>query len=257
MKDFERQKRDIWTCVQKELGFRASPEVKEIIHEVAGDIVCLEDVDCYANSVYEMLHIVKLNAMAQYLPPQKKTPDNRKKMYLGAFQKRLHLVEFIINHQLALRRYKNKRIKWKQTCVAWNAAHPYAPTTPQVLKATFHRAAAEENVQTAIYLNQEKEARQLLNSLMGVAKEKMPPIALIESVIDNYRKLAMVVPDGKGELLAGVNKMLGYLEEFKELVIKRTPPGDIPQEGWLAAYNRIVFNEWNEWKKQKEAQNEG
>jgi len=73
------------------------------------------------------------------------------------------MVGFIIDQQLIHRGRKQrsfiyrKRINWKQTCVAWNEAHPYDQMTSAVLKANFYRAITEEKLQQEYFIRNDRE----------------------------------------------------------------------------------------------------
>ena len=144
--NFEQRKR-AWARVQRQLGFYAPKNVRRSIEE---ELERTEDMEDYEGSVGDFLRIGKLFAASSYLP-KPKTPQNPpKKRYQRPFQKRLHLVYFVIGKQLSSKKQQNKirkRINWGDTCKAWNETHPNDQMTPKVLKSTFYRAVADEDLQ--------------------------------------------------------------------------------------------------------------
>lgn len=150
--DFERRKRNVLASVQKNIGFRAPPKVKEAIDQMAGAVYDERDLEEYRVTAKRLMELAKLAMTLSYLPSPKTPKNPPTSRYQRPFRKRLHLVEFIIAHRLTERKRRQsasirRRINWKNTCAAWNESHPYDPMTPEVLKATFYRAIADEDVQ--------------------------------------------------------------------------------------------------------------
>lgn len=148
--DLEQQRQRAWARLKKEFGFCPVPEAIQRIDEFAGPIREEEDLPCYERIAAQYMEVTKLQSAATSFP-KPKTPQNpSKERYERPFQKRLHLVYFVIAWQIGPKTQRNKirkRINWKATCEAWNEAHPYDQKTPKVLKATFHRAIDDGDLQ--------------------------------------------------------------------------------------------------------------
>ena len=163
--NFEQRKR-AWARVQRQLGFYAPKNVRRSIEE---ELERTEDMEDYEGSVGDFLRIGKLFAASSYLP-KPKTPHNPpKKRYQRPFQKRLHLVYFVIGKQLSSKKQRNKirkRINWGDTCKAWNEEHPNDQMTPNVLKSTFYRAVGEEDLQREFI----KEKNRTIGEALWIAR---------------------------------------------------------------------------------------
>jgi hypothetical protein len=196
MINFEQKKQAVWRRIQKKLGFRAPPEVRKAIDEMAGSVYSKEELKEYELTVHPFMVVAKLAAKSTYLPPQRNTSNNREP-YLRSLQKRLYLVNFVIDHHLELILHKNTRFpqvypfrprfNWKQICNKWNDTHSYDSMTPPVLKATYYRAAADKNVQKEFFKNLTKETNQGLLDI-EVSGE------ITRKTVNNIRKFLCVRP---------------------------------------------------------------
>lgn len=190
--DYERGKKLVWARVQKKLEFIAPPEVKKYIDSEAGLVHDSEDLEAYEGTVTSLLFVAKLQAMFQYLPPQRfssgTSSKKNRKLYLRPLQRRSHLVDFVIKHQLTMRTRKNisrRRFNWRQICNQWNDAHSYDIMNPLVLKATYYRAAADKEVQKAVITRQIKLLEKSLEKTLYEG-------SMNEGVIDNLRTLLQI-----------------------------------------------------------------
>ena len=186
--NFEQRKQTVWARAQKDLGFYAPPEVREAIDIEAGPVRDSEDLEYYKGTVILLLHIAKLQAIVGHLPPQRNNSNNRSKSKPRprALRKRLYLVEFVIDHQLAVKSRKKtsrRRINWKQICNEWNDAHSYDPMTPPVLKATYYRAAADKYVQINMFKNQLKVVGQSLEKAVEEMHLNQPVLDTVEKLL--------------------------------------------------------------------------
>ena len=155
-RNWEQEKIKVWVKAQRDFGFCVHPEIKKTIDNIAGSVADEEELECYRNSVYEHVDLAKKAVTLAYLPHPRirKNPPNKR--YQFALKKQLYLVEFVISRQLDLRKQRNKirkEINWKDTCLAWNEAHPNDPRTHKNLKRAFYRAAADKDLQRE-YLEQ-------------------------------------------------------------------------------------------------------
>ena len=141
------QRRRAWAKLQRQLGFYAPTDVRKSIE---GELKWMENMEDYEGSVGDFLRIGKLFAASSYLPKPKTPQNSPKKRYQRPFQRRLHLVYFVIGMQISSKKQRNKihkRINWGDTCKAWNEEHPNDQMTPKVLKATYYRAVGEGDLQ--------------------------------------------------------------------------------------------------------------
>ena len=89
-------------------------------------------------------------------------PASTGKKYQRCFEKRLHLVDFVVGRRLTEGNLVSRslalhrRFKWRQICGQWNESHPYDQMTPDVLKATFYRAVRDHDLQEEFLARRER-----------------------------------------------------------------------------------------------------
>lgn len=164
MTDWEECKQAVWQKVQSELHFYAPRKVKEQIEKNAGavhDEVGLED---YEGTVRDFMQVAKLCYESHYFNSHRSNTSHPKKRYQRCFQKQLYVVDFVMSQRFPVVngqvRPPSKRINWKQTCEAWNRAHPNDPMSLDVLKVKFYRALASEDVK-------QEHFRRRLDGIVG------------------------------------------------------------------------------------------
>lgn len=107
----------------------------------------LSDFRCFIDEFFEKFELL------QYFSSRKTKVSSSKKRYQRSFEKRLHLVRFIMGSELPIIWEEReafallKRFDWKQVCAKWNEAHPYDLMSSEVLKNRYYRAIAEEDIQ--------------------------------------------------------------------------------------------------------------
>ncbi|MFC1944887.1 hypothetical protein ACFLX5_05350 [Chloroflexota bacterium] len=169
-KTLEERKKAIWSRWEKKLGMPLEEDFRKKFEQDFGfdedEEEELEDLDGLISEFFN-----KLRALEYF--PSPRTPKNPpRKRYQRPYQKRLHMVDFIIGWQLTVEMHKQrlfgsrKRINWKRTCEAWNKAYPYDPMTPAVLKATFYRAITEEKLQQEYFTRKDHELAARVSELL-------------------------------------------------------------------------------------------
>lgn len=253
MKDLEQRKKDIQARVQKEVGFRASPETMELIDEEAGPVLDSEDLEAYELTLISYLTVLRRAAISEYLPSPKTPKNLPQKQYPRPFNKRLHLVDFIIGRQLTIRMHRQrsfsprKRINWKQTCEAWNKAHLYDPVTPAVLKATFYRAITEEQLQREYFVIKDREmAEQFGKLLLNFVTENKQAFERFGEALKRFGRLAGTAFEKIGQFA------LNHKDDIENLVLlsnKLNSMTDSEQEEYIKSLEA-------EFENKKEAHNE-
>lgn len=151
-KDFEKAKAAFWARWEKTLGISLSQDLRTYLEGNAGggpgdEDITLNDLD---GLIEEHVYVAGL---LNYFSSRKKTEDSGSgKRYQRCFEKRLHIVSFIIGHRNPIifewrEAFAFERFDWKQVCAKWNEAHPYDRMSPELLKARYYRAIAEEDIQ--------------------------------------------------------------------------------------------------------------
>lgn len=191
--DFEKNKDYIWARWEKAQGMPLLPDFRKSfeadLEVIAGEEdIALKDLDGLLEDFFKRLALMdhfKPGARRDYFSPRKQ-PEGSKptKRYQRPFEKRLYLVEFVmerhlmianqghksVNYGLGLR----KRIDWKQMCADWNKAYPNDNRSPEVLKVRYYRAIAEEAIQRA-YIE-----RRYVSVPMNVAAELYDHVKIID-----------------------------------------------------------------------------
>jgi hypothetical protein len=168
-KTFEERKQATWRKWERRLNLPLSAKFRQAFEAdlVFNDTeVRLKDLDDALTDFFKRV------AALQYFPSPKQASHRPGKRYQRAFQKRLHLIDFVIEEQLTLRNLwqrsfaGHKRINWGKTCNAWNEVHPYDPMTSKVLKATYYRAIAQEDIQQVYFKEKYREYAARLGKLL-------------------------------------------------------------------------------------------
>ena len=173
-------------------GFSLDPEELEDLEE---------GVETFKRLLLPVFEAVQALAYFRGRPTQRLVAP--KKRYARPFEKRLHLVDFVIGMQLRLQdllgpSYRRPRIDWEQVRGAWNEAHPHDLMTPAVLKRTFYRAVGEAEIRKE-FLGRKQAA--LTEHLALLASQPVSDIGavLLKAVWkDVLSKLARALPGVEG-----------------------------------------------------------
>jgi len=150
---FEKDKATIWARCEKKSGMLFSPEFRVLFEQDTGygydEEVSLKD---FRGLLEEFC---KKAALISYVTSRKTTEKSvNTKRYHRCFEKRLHVVEFVIesqwrapktNHKLSAGP-RRKRFDWRSICAEWNKVYPHDPMSSAVIKAKFYRAIAEKDL---------------------------------------------------------------------------------------------------------------
>lgn len=162
-KDFEKGKAAIWAKWGKKLGMPLPQEFRTQLEGNTGEgpgdeDITLNDLDGLIKEFFDKFELL------EYFSSRKNPKDSASgKRYHRCFEKRLHLVEFVMERRLTIANWKRKsfalrkRINWKQICAEWNEAHPYDQMKPQLLKVRYYRAIAEGNIQREYFARKDYE----------------------------------------------------------------------------------------------------
>lgn len=145
---------------ERKLGQRLAEEFwqkcLEAVRDGPGDEeVALEDLESVVEQYIEVGLLLSFPTSRK--PPRGSPP---KKRYQRCFEKRLHVVEFVLFRRLSfgclmpfladgsiIPLKPLKHFDWKWEAARWNEAHPHDHLTPDSLKVKFYRAVAEEDIQ--------------------------------------------------------------------------------------------------------------
>ena len=256
------QRQRAWARLQRVLKFHAPENVRRILEK---RLEGTRDIEDYEGMVEDYLDLGKLftNSISS---PKHNTPQNSsRKRYQRPFQKRLHLVYFIIGQQISSKKQRKKirkRINWETTCKAWNEAHPNDPMTPKVLKATYYRAVGEEDLQqefkmeTGIWVDEALWAGWLSQVIEGEDLiEKWASLFMVREMV--YSVTGKPLDDKQHELeLEAVSNPNSVQERLDETIKKG-----------IASVHNLDFNELKDLSdaeiqeivesRLKEAENEG
>jgi len=181
--DFEKRKAALWTKWEKAERARFPEPLREKWENDAGLMegeteIALTDLN---GIIEDRLRDFKYIEITSYFSGRSKPiGPNPKKRYQRCFEKRLYLVEFIMERYLskANRERKSillrKRIKWKQMCIEWNKAYPNDHMSPEVMKVKYYRAITEEDIQ------QEYLKRSLIQVPMHLGLELYDYVRIID-----------------------------------------------------------------------------
>ena len=151
-KDFREAKDAIWAKWERKVRM---PLPQEFRDEIERDLdrgpgdedITLADLDGLIWEFFDKFERL------EYLSSRKPKHSASSKRYHRCFEKRLYLVEFVMDRRLTIANWKRKsfalrkRINWKRVCAEWNKAHPHDPMSPATLKVRYYRAIAEEDIQ--------------------------------------------------------------------------------------------------------------
>jgi len=218
---WQRERDKVWRRLTKDVGIPVAPELKALINEQAGTVWSEDDLEFYEDSVKKRLELIKMDRASRHIPDSRKPKNPPKRRYQRSLGKRVHLVRFVIEHQITLKRSRGrvrKSIRWKEVCRAWNEASPNDRTEPEHLRRTFDRAVRDEDVQREFF-------RQL-----GVGIGQTKALDCLVSLVGSAR-LAF-----DWAILLGVNDIPldeGFPSPEVERMIRNNP-----------AYGRQAVNEW-------------
>ena len=177
--EFEKGKQQIWANWISRWG-SVSRDVRQDIEELhfgqAEPKYSREALTAFADKIPKCLVMLEhhLNSLRvrQDLISQHDNVSRAK--YRKCFDRRLHLVEFVLDGnlpflmRLELRSFKHKRIKWVAVSKAWNETHPYDTMTPKVLKVAFYRALREPELKHEYFARRRRELEDIVAPLMKV-----------------------------------------------------------------------------------------
>ena len=162
-KDFEEREAAIWVKWERKWG-RPIPQgfrerFKQNIEKTPGEEgIYLDDLDGLLRESFEMFELL------DYFANRKKAKGSASgKRYQRCFEKRLYLVEFVMDRRLTIANWNRrsfalrKRINWRELCEEWNKSHPNDPMSPEVLKVRYYRAIAEEDVKREYFARKDYE----------------------------------------------------------------------------------------------------
>jgi len=182
-RELEQHKRSIWAKHEKSMGHRIKPAIRQYIENTLFhgiyDTAALEDLDVSIPDYLGLIAILPENSGSRFLSETKSRDRTRKKRYWKCFERRLHIVDFVMGNDLTLNNLVNrsfaprKRIMWKLICDKWNKAHPYDLIKLEVLKVQFYRAIAEEDIQREYFVRKEKEIADMMAPIMAPLAESM------------------------------------------------------------------------------------
>lgn len=209
--NLDKEKKAEWRKQERQWGIYMPQPVRKVIEDIAGPVCHYGDVEDFKGTLTDFMrlthavlqHMANVNKRQSANEPGEATGRKR---YQRSFEKRLHLVEFVAEHELTVKSLLEEtfahhtRFNWKQICTDWNEAHPYDPMTPAVLKATYYRAIAQLDIQ-----------REYFDGRYNELAEKVWPVAtkLAKEFIEAEPSLGME----QGELMA-TQYLDSWMEEF-------------------------------------------
>lgn len=166
-KDFEKQKREIWARYEGELKITVPNRLRRYIENEVNepDEDDLEGLECSIPSYIRACTIYAdwVRNSTQNSPQNKLEDSNPKRVYRKPFEKRIYLVEFVVEkvltfHNLINRSFTpHKRIGWKKLTEVWNKKHPYNIITPEWLRTEFYRIIRDASMQHEFFDRRDKE----------------------------------------------------------------------------------------------------
>jgi len=166
MKDIEQYNKNLWKQVQTDVGVSIHPLIRGAIEELAR--TGTNNIEKYKRNIYAYATTQKLVEEEGCFPsPKKKIKNEKRQRYQRSFQKRLHLVQFVIHEQLNVkprRKYlfhHQSPIPWEKICEAWNRDHEYDQMTKEVLKASYYRAKQDRDLYEEYFKIKNREAEQI------------------------------------------------------------------------------------------------
>lgn len=177
--DVEKAKQAIWARARKQVGWREPEDFHQYVDRSAGEIYDAEDTQHYEGTVLQFMEAGKLAAEHQYFPASKAPKRPREKRYNKPFERRLHIVDFIIGQQLTLRQrkkrsfHRHKQIKWKRILIAWNEAHPYDIMTLGRLQVAYRQAITQPDIQQAYFDRKDREVAAMYAKLLLELKPRI------------------------------------------------------------------------------------
>lgn len=139
---------------EKELGFPLLEAYWKIVEDDVGNAATDYDGDPEGQEEYienyrnvttrdvELLKIVWPSIKAKTSTDGNGEPANPKKIYRKPLERRLHLLDFVLNKKGSIK----ARAHWKQISAEWNKEHPYDRKDQAVLKVEYCRALKDYNV---------------------------------------------------------------------------------------------------------------
>lgn len=183
----KKQLHPVWREIEIEYGESIPSGIRELVEEyVEPD---LRDYDSRNQESLKatMQLITDLNMRAfklgKYFASRKRVKRSTSKGSRGPygrpFEKRLYLVEFVVDGHLTIANRKGrsfalrKRINWKRVCAEWNEAHSHdPPMRPDELRMRYYNYIAHENIQREYFARKDAEAARLYEeNLYGIRKE--------------------------------------------------------------------------------------
>jgi hypothetical protein len=135
IKEFEKERKAIWSECQKELGWSLPMPFREAIEQMVHlnprDEETLDDLNGLLADIVPAL---------EYIPMSNKTNKDSaeakpKRRYKKCYERRVLLFAFVTKWNRPFH-----RINWKQTVAEWNKAHPSDIMSVPVMKAEYYHA---------------------------------------------------------------------------------------------------------------------
>lgn len=251
MRDLAKKKQDIWAKWERTSGVPLPQTFRDLVEQDYDDYdgeIYLSDLDGGIEDFFKK--IVALQYLPSSRKPKAPVPQKR---YQRSFNKRLHLVDFIIGRQLTIRNHRQRsfthqrRINWKQTCEDWNEAHPYDLMTPEVLKATYYRAVAEEDIQREYFDRKYREYADRFGQLLEqLISENEQAFERFGKAFEKFSQLVVAAFQRVGQFY------LNHRDDIESLVLLGDKLNGMPDSD-REEYIKLLEIEF---EKQKEAQNE-
>ena len=165
-KEFESRKASIYEQAERELGQQLTAESRSEIERIVGSDfhdykVAYSDLKRYLED-----HLAEYKAIVSSYKRENGI-TSPKKHYDKALRNRLRLVRFI-----RVRLKNPRRIDWKSITNAWKENYPTDTKSSSVLKAEYHRAKADPNVQREYFA---KELTEHINVVKELTWQKVNP----------------------------------------------------------------------------------
>jgi hypothetical protein len=147
---------ELWPELEAEFGELISSSFRKLMRQqviIRDTEDCLNNMDGDPDGKAELIESIKVSIRERWEAAKAYTasyfgqpigtaPPKPRKIYRKCFERRLHLLDFVLKQKGRIR----KRANWKAITAAWNKAHPFDTMDLPVLKVAFYHALKDGNV---------------------------------------------------------------------------------------------------------------
>ena len=201
---FNERLRTTWAKHERSFGHRIAPEMREHlqseIHVQQSSPRTLKDLDGYLKDMMPLLKMAFQQGVSQS-GREKLTSGKPRTIRMKSLERRLHLVDFIVNRNSISK--GRLRINWKRTVKEWNEAQPLDAMTLPVLKAEYYHALKKWRSATM----------QRLVASHTIAIKKMMTFPFDSFDVDTLPRILVRVFGVTKQLSGECDAMIQYYEE--------------------------------------------